>query len=128
MRRALDDDSKTLVSNMLNTYRAQTARENAVYDSFNKFYIDWKSFSVPAIKSLENPHARGHSDAELSRIWETGLYLQSKLAEIGKEYDVIKPARAEMIGVSQDCSEGDRDLEGGDGSRSTSPETANRIG
>ena len=123
MRRALDD-SKTLISNMLDAYRAQTAREDAIYDSFNKLYIDWKSFSLSVIKSLENPRARGLSDAELSRIWEKGLYLQSKLADIGKEYDEIKPARAEMIGVLQECLEGDRDLESGDGSRSTSPETA----
>src|ERR1700721_326206 len=62
-----------LVSQMLARYHEKTAAEDAFYDNFISWYLDWKAFSEPIIYELESTKPRRASDQDLSCVWEKAL-------------------------------------------------------
>jgi hypothetical protein len=119
-------DSSTLVSQMLARYREKTAPEDAFYDNFTSWYLEWKTFSGPVIKALESgtyASRRRRPDEDLSRVWEKTLIThRPRLENLQHNLDEIKGSYRKRLGVSSSdedqkhCSDAE-DL----GSASTSP-------
>jgi hypothetical protein len=110
-----------LVAEMRREYRERTAKQDEIYDKFIQCYLEWKAFSIPAIKDLESKHPRCNTDAKLSKLWEKGLALQSRMADISKDVDERERCKTGIRnGIEVEFPEsGEKSM-----SRSTSPETA----